>query len=143
MLNLRNKNFISPKMQGQDIKNAFGVQEKGLQNFIYKVLIENGYLRKVNQRYYEPTEKLWALTLPKELILEEWQARYLSYNQFFAKSDLNQLFDNEQVVKQLIKISMILLQKTGAYVKSSTFEEALAEGDTHFSLAPVSHDERR
>lgn len=144
MITIDNPNYISSKMQFVDIKYAFKVQNKGIMKFIYEELIGPGYLRKVNERYYAPTQKLLDLAfLPKKLVLQEYQGRYLSYNSHFSRADLIELFDdNEQIVKQLIKLGFLTLQKNGNYSKSAKFEEALAEGEMQFSLV-LTPEERR
>ena len=138
-MNIKNKNFISSKMQIVDIKHAFGVETKGIQKFIYDELIGPGFLRKINGRYYAPTEKLLDLAwLPPMLDLTEYQARFLSYNSHFSRPDLIELLDdNIQIVKQLVKFGFFMLQKNGSYSKSAKLEEALADGETQFSLTPI------
>lgn len=137
-LTIHNSNYISPKMQLIDIKYAFDISEKNVMKFIYEELIGPGYLKKINERYYAPTQKLLNLTfLPKIFTLQEYQSRFLSYNAYFMRTDLNELLDNEHLVKQLIKLGFFCLQKNGSYSKSTKFEEALVEGETQFSLALI------
>ena len=144
MIEIHNPNYLSPKMQLIDIKYTFNIKDKGIIKFIYEELIGPGYLKKVNERYYAPTQLLLDMAfLPKKLNLQEFQARYLSYNSHFSKTDLIELFDdNEQIVKQLIKIGFLSLQKNGNYSKAAKFEEALAEGEMQFSLV-LTPEERR
>lgn len=137
MKEIENKNFIAKKIQIKDIQLAFGFKGRLETNrFIYDTLIPEGYIMRHNERWFRATEKLLDLAhLPKKLILDTFQSRFLSYNTFFSKTDLVELFlDNEQIVKGLIKHGYLLLQKSGNYIKSAKFEDDLAAGENVFSL---------
>jgi len=139
MIQITNRNYISKRMQLIDIKGAFGVSHKSIMKFVYDELIGPGYLRKINERYYTPTQKLWDLAfLPLKLLLTEFQVRFLSYNSVFNRTDLVSLFDdNEILVNKLILLNFFKLQKQGVYSKSDNFEEALADGEMQFALDSI------
>ena len=135
-MNIRNKNFICKKMQIKDIKKAFKCEGKAF-DYLYDVLVEQGYMRKTGDRYFSPTEKLLnEAFLPKVLVLDEFQRRYLSNSSYFYKIDLCQIFGgdlvSEQIVKKLIKEGYVLLDDNKRYRKSITLEDFLAEGEDTF-----------
>jgi len=135
-LEIRNKNFICKKMQLKDITAAFEIKGKTF-DYLYSTLIEDDYLRKVGDRYFTPTEKLLnEAFLPKTLIVEEHQRRYLSNNAYFYRVDVITLFGGdlraEQIVKKLIKDGYILMDDSKRYRKSTHLEDFLGDGEDTF-----------
>jgi len=135
-LEIRNKNFICKKMQLKDISKAFEFKGKAY-DFIYNVLLEEDYLRKIGDRYFTPTEKLLdAAFLPKMLLVKEHQRRYLSNNAYFYRVDIVNLFGGnlmaEQIVKKLIKDGYLLLDDSKRYRISTHLEDFLGDGEDTF-----------
>ena len=128
-MKIKNSNFICPRMQKIDIKKAFEFGKTSVNDFIYDVLIEEGWLKKINERYYKPTEKLLDYCfLPKIIKFNDNQLRFLAGNEEFNNSMLNNFFD-PQIVKYLARQGFLLIIKNDRYKKSSKFEDFLADGE--------------
>lgn len=134
---IKNTNFICTYMNVADLRGAFGLpNNKTIHNYLYTTLIPDGWIKKHNERFWKPTEKLLNLAfLPEKVVFTDEQMRYLSYNLTFSRADLiNIVDDNEQIVKRMIKLGLILMEKGGTYRKSVAFEEHLAEGEQTINL---------
>lgn len=138
-MKIKNPNFVSPRMNKHDIQGAFKIPLKGVHDLLYKELIPEGWVKKFNERYYKPTEKLLNhVFLPdnEKLLLSDEQVRFLAYNTNFVRKDLIALFDdNEQIVKRLLRIGFLMLERTGTFRKSVVFEELLSDGENKYSIA--------
>lgn len=133
---IRNKNFICSKMSMTDVTRAFECGKKP-KEYVYDTLIEEGWIRKIGDRFFAPTEKLLnEAFLPVCVSLDENQRRYLSNNTHFYRVDLLNAFGgeqtSEQIVKKLIAKGYIVLDDSKRYRKSGALEEFLADGDDTF-----------
>ena len=139
-MKIKNKNFISPRMNKHDLQGCFDVGEESIHTAVYEELIPDGWIKKFNERYYRPTEQLLnAAFIPESGIvtLTDEQERFLAYNTTFTRRDLIALFDdNEQIVKQMIQTGLLKLERTGTFRKSTGFEEDLSDGENEFTITP-------
>jgi hypothetical protein len=128
---IRNTNFISGIMTKRDIQSAF-TYKGNVVDFIYKVLIEEGYLQRHSDRWYKPTEKLLDLALvPPIYEMNEMQRRFLQAHTSFTKEDLTSSFDgNQQIIKALMRRGSIKLDADRRYRLGDAFAELLADGET-------------
>jgi len=133
-MNLKNANFICPKMQIRDIRNAFDIGKISPLAYTYE-LIGEGYLRKVSDRYYAPTEKLIEFITPPSIVLTDHQKRYLANNTTFYWRDLETIFGNELIPKALLRIGYIKLEDSKRYKKDSRLDDLLAEGEEILCLS--------
>lgn len=125
-MKLKNANFVCEKMQLRDIKEAFDT--KTPLNTAYD-MIRDGYLHKISDRYYRPTEKLYEAITPTNIVLTEHQRRFLSNNSHFYWKDLVAVFDTELIPKAFLKKNYIKLDESKRYKKSDTLENLLADGE--------------
>ena len=128
LIEVRNPNFVCSKMSKRDVSKAFTIKGK-LDDFIYNTLIEDGYVRKVGDRYFSPTEALLDMVFLKDVIkIEDHHRRFLTINHLFYRNDLTTCF-NEQEIKWMIRNGYLTLGSSDArYRKSTTFDELLSDG---------------
>lgn len=131
-MNIRNSNFISLHMDKQDIEHAF-IFDGQTRTFINSLIAE-GYLKKIGDRYYKPTEKLLdAIYLPDVFIMTADQRRYLTRNSSFTKSQLNVVF-SDQIIKWLMINNWIYTDANSRYRKTEAFNDFLFEGNEAISF---------
>ena len=134
MITIRNSNFIAPVMVKRDIQSAFLFEGK-VSDFIWRELIENGWIVRKSDRYFKPTEKLLDLAfLPSQIVLSEGQRRALEVSTTFAKEELVEIFENLQIVKKLIKMNLLKVGADKRFRKSAELEHLLVEGETLIQL---------
>ena len=119
-------------MDKQDIEHAF-IFDGQTRTFINSLIAE-GYLKKIGDRYYKPTEKLLdAIYLPDVFIMTADQRRYLTRNSSFTKSQLNVVF-SDQIIKWLMINNWIYTDANSRYRKTEAFNDFLFEGNEAISF---------
>ncbi len=136
-MKIRNKNFICNKMTKRDIVEAFCCERK---QFIDDIcdLISDGWITKIGDRFFHPTQKLLNIVFLPEcgyIILSESQRRALSYHTTFYYGELISLFeDNEVLINAMIKCNYLKLHEDKRYRKSKELEEFLIDGGDKLNI---------
>jgi len=130
-LKVKNKNFICQRMNARDIKEAFYVDRKDFMDFVYD-MIGAGYLQKVGDRYFRPTQKLIdEVLLPENgmYYIEAHQRRILSFQSSFYFNELISVFDGkEYIANAMIRFGYFKISADKRYRKTDEFAEFLADG---------------
>jgi hypothetical protein len=129
---IRNSNFIGKLMTTKDVQKAFTF-DGGVQDYIYDVLIEEGYVRRMSDRHFKPTDKLLQMITPKMVVLTGDFRRFLVANSSFYKQEAVGIF-GELVINAMINKGYLVLGVDKRFRKSDEFEDMIAEGESeiHF-----------